>query len=302
MAWRTTRPCALYWGVQAFVEVFSDLNVRDVRRVLTPYASVVAMVAAIVALGLILPGPTIVHRPNPLSQYNAAGSAAAGVAPVDELAEVAPVAPSEGDPFAVAAATTPGFDDSPVALVRPAPRSAPSDAEPSAGPEAGPSPPSSSDAPRTTIVVAMPLRIVASTWATRTAGTPLASQGVPNSSLPVGSRLGQTDKASFIRLAGTATALHLVPHEDASGQRSPEAGAIQACQITDAGWKGGEAISFDDAPAYDPATCSAGVRHADGRWTFDLAGFPQRADDRGFALVPGPDEPLDFQVSFRSAG
>ena len=300
MAGRPTRPCALCWGVQTFVEVFSDLRLRDVRRVLLPYVSVVAMVSAIVALGLVLPGPRVVHRPNPLSQFSA--PAAAGVAPVDELAEVAAVAPSEGDPFAVAAATNPGFDDSPVAPIRPAATFSPADGGSAAATDPGPTPAPSSDAPTTTTVMVSPLRIVGSTWASRTAGTPLAAQGVPESSLPVGSRLGQPDKASFIRLDGTATSLLLAPHEDASGQRSPDAGAIQACQITDAEWKDGEAISFDAAPAYDETTCSAGVRNPDGTWTFDLAGFPGRADDRGFALVPGPDVPLDFQVSFGRAG
>src|SRR5688500_10957604 len=104
MASRPTRSCALCWGVQAFVEVFSDLTFRDVRRVVTPYGVVVAMVATIVVLGLVLPGPRIVESRNPLSQFTAAAPAAAGVAPVDELAEVATVAPSEGDPLAVAAA------------------------------------------------------------------------------------------------------------------------------------------------------------------------------------------------------
>jgi len=92
--------------------------------------------------------------------------------------------------------------------------------------------------------------------------------------------------------------LTLFPVADEAGHRTPEDAVISACQITDSGWEEGEAMSFDDAPPYDADDCVDGVRNEDGSWTFSLVVYPQRADDRGFALVPGADAPLDFQVSF----
>ena len=143
----------------------------------------------------------------------------------------------------------------------------------------------------------MPLRPARTAWATATAGTPLASDGVPAGALPIGVRLGATDKASYLTVSGTATSLIL--REDAAGGRAPETAVVQACLITEPGWAGGEAMSFDDAPAHDPERCVAGVRSADGAWSFDLSAYDDRGGDAGFALIPGPDAPVDFQVALR---
>lgn len=144
------------------------------------------------------------------------------------------------------------------------------------------------------------LRIVGKAWASQAAGTPIATVGVPPGTLPVGTRLGQVDKASYVRLGGTGTVLALA--EDPEGARTTQgAPGVQACQVTDAAWQDQEAMSFDDAPPHDAATCVAGVRGADGRWSFELTRFPFRTDGRGLALVPAADAPLDFQVAFRPA-
>jgi hypothetical protein len=144
-----------------------------------------------------------------------------------------------------------------------------------------------------------PLRLGVTAWATRSAGTPLATFGVPEKSLPVGNR-GTLDKASYVRLHGDETVLTL--KEQAGGNRGAVAsGVVQACQITVERWPGGEAKSFNEAPAFDPASCVAGTRSESGQWLFDVSKFPTPTDDRGFALVPAAGAPSDFQVAFAAA-
>ena len=292
------------------MEAFSDLSVGDVRRVSRRYVPVIAVMVAIVVMGLTLPGPKALRGLSDVASFAASpstnDSSVAAATPVDDVvAEVVAETPADvTSSFSSAPSRSAGFADSPTAPVR---LPFPSGSEPDRDDDVRSSTSSfevaapSSSSSETATVSASPLRISEATWATRTAGTPLATQGVPASSLPVGMRLGQADKASFVRLSGTAPALVLREHEDAAGQRSPATAVINACQITDAGWKRGEAVAFDAAPAYDEAKCVPGVRGADGTWTFDLQTFPLRTDARGFALVPGPEAPLDFQVAFKAA-
>lgn len=144
-----------------------------------------------------------------------------------------------------------------------------------------------------------PLTVRGFGWASTLSGSGISSAGVPDGSMPVGNRLGRLDKAAFVRLAGTDRTLTLV--EDGAGAREAlGAGAVMACAITDAGWVEEPDQSFDEAPAWDADACAAGVE-SDGTWTFDLGAFADRAGDRGFALVPEPDAPADFQVAFRTA-
>jgi hypothetical protein len=135
-------------------------------------------------------------------------------------------------------------------------------------------------------------------WASQEAGTPLDTQGVPDGDLPVGTRLGQVDKASYVRLSGSESTLKL--REDAAGNRAPANGEplIRACQITDASWKPATAEGFGSAPKYDTGACVDGKRAADGTWSFDLSNFDDATDARGFALVPAAGAPVDFQVAF----
>jgi hypothetical protein len=142
-----------------------------------------------------------------------------------------------------------------------------------------------------------PLTVAAKAWASREAGTPLASTGVPDGALPVGNRIGQADKASFVRLGGTATTLTL--STDPAGDRNLAGpGAVQACVIT-ASWTAADAMAFDQAPAYDAAKCVAGTQPDSSTWSFDLGAFAERAGGNGFALVAAPGAPVDFQVTFK---
>jgi len=149
----------------------------------------------------------------------------------------------------------------------------------------------------TTTAAETPLRVVGRTWATRTSGTPVARDGVPADSLPVGTRV-QDDKLSFVRLSGTGRTLGLAEHPDGNRVNSGPV-AVRACQITVDTWKDGEAIAIAEAPAYDTTNCVAGVRSSGGVWIFDLGGYSDRTDRRGFALVPGAGAGVDFQVAFK---
>lgn len=142
-----------------------------------------------------------------------------------------------------------------------------------------------------------PLRITASLYATNGAGTPLATQDVPEGSLPVGKRLGQEDKRSYVRLAGTQTELRL--SESGTGRSTGNSVvAVQACRVTAAGWSEGRGVALSAAPAFDANACVKGQRATDGVWSFDLSPYPDRTDAKGFALVVAPDSGVDFQVNF----
>jgi hypothetical protein len=139
-----------------------------------------------------------------------------------------------------------------------------------------------------------PLRIATKTWASRTSGTPLAKEGVPAGTLPVGVRV-QDDKLSFVRQSGDELVLRLV--EDPNGLRDGTI-SVQACPITTSSWNDGEAIAIGEI-SYDTGNCAQGVRGGNGVWQFDLGKYPARAGGNGFALVPGEDAGLDFQVCFK---
>ncbi|MGI8792958.1 MAG: hypothetical protein ACR2H3_07265 [Acidimicrobiales bacterium] len=143
-----------------------------------------------------------------------------------------------------------------------------------------------------------PLRTIVTGWASATGGTAVGSTGVPAQSLPVGTRFSQTDKASFVRLAGTATTLYLKENPDGS-RTTQGAPAVRACQITTRDWKAAENATFDQSPKWDSAQCVAGQRRTDGVWSFDLSGLPGVTDNRGVALIPGASSPVDFQVAFQ---
>lgn len=144
------------------------------------------------------------------------------------------------------------------------------------------------------------LRIVGKAWASRTGGTPIGADGVPAGSLPVGTRLGQDDKLSFVRLEGTDEVLRLA--ENPAGTRDVSGPAsVRACQVTEANWVEAEAITIEEGPDYDASVCVEGVRSEDGVWSFDLVTFPSPTDARGIALVPGEGAGIDFQVAFQSA-
>ncbi|HMC52876.1 MAG TPA: hypothetical protein VKI64_08965 [Acidimicrobiales bacterium] len=184
----------------------------------------------------------------------------------------------------------------PASATPPAPTSGAAAASPAA-PDATDTASAATTGPTDTSAAPTPLSVTAKGWASREAGTPLAADDVPDGTLPVANRVGQADKASFVRLSGTDTTLTLV--EDPSGNRSlAGAGAVQACRIT-APWTPADAMSFDQAPAYDSTTCVAGTHPDASTWSFDLTSFADRAGGNGFALVPAPSAPVDFQVTFK---
>ena len=141
------------------------------------------------------------------------------------------------------------------------------------------------------------LMIVRSGWWSRTAGTPLAATDVPEGTLPVGKRLSQDDKRSFIELAGEESILQL--KESPEGARQ-ELGAaqLQICPLM-AEWEDAEGMT--ESPPFDANSCVAGSYGTGGLWSFDLTQFGNAAVWAGFAIVPGPNAPVDFQVNLLPA-
>lgn len=142
-----------------------------------------------------------------------------------------------------------------------------------------------------------PLSIVASAWAARTGGTPLGSTGVPEGLLPVGKRIGQRDKISFVRLSGGGTELVLTPDRASSRTTTGEV-VVSACQITTPNWAPATNLTFEQAPKFDESSCVVGSVDPIGAIVFDLTLFPERDDNRGFALLPTGSS-IDYQLNFR---
>lgn len=191
-----------------------------------------------------------------------------------------------------ATSEVPAITSPPVALQRPAsPPISTTRPAPSGGTTSPATPPTTSPAPTSTA----PLTVRGFGWASRLSGTGVSAAEVPEGSMPVANRLGQLDKASFVRLSGGETTLRLSEVEEGA-REAIGAGTVMACPITTADWQEAPDQSFDDAPAWDATTCVAGVED-DGVWTFDLSGLDVDGD-AGFALVPDPSGPADFQVTF----
>ena len=162
-----------------------------------------------------------------------------------------------------------------------------------------PPPRSTPPTTRPVAAAAQPLTVRGFGWASSLSGSGVSSAEVPDGAMPVAARLGQLDKASFVRLSGTATTLTLV-EEPGGAREALGTGAVVACPITDAGWAEEPDQSMDAAPPWDAARCVAGVEDAD-TWVFDLTGFDDRTGNTGFALIPDASAPPDFQVTFRSS-
>lgn len=280
----------------------AELKFGDVGRGLGHYRPVALAVGAIVVMGLVLPGPARVA----INDFGARqwSSTAAAVAPAvgsDVPAETAAAfdaiesAPSSVTssftaPFTAPASTGSSFTSD--AFVT---RDASSD---SSSETFDSSTPAIRESTTSTSTVGGPLRVTRSAWASAQAGTPLAATGVPEGALPVGRRPGfEVDKVAFVKLSGGTSTLKLLPHDDAGGARNAEGAAIQACRVTTPGWGEAQGQSMEEAPVWDCGVAVLGKRADDGSWTFDLSLFDDRADERGFALVPAGSA-LDFQVSF----
>lgn len=275
----------------------SDIKLGHIVAGIGRYRPVFAVVGAILALALILEGPEVVDQTDRFAGSNQAGNLQGS-----QSASPTTTTPPETGPDTFSAPSPLGGADT----ASPPPRRPPPSESATRSPSSSYSPPpaSSTDGGSTGGSQSFDdedeeLTIAAAAWASRTGGTPLGGTGVPDGSLPVGTRLGQDDKRSFIRLSGDASTLTLFPVEGEDGHRSPEEAVIRMCQITEGGWEEAEGMSFGDAPPYDEEDCVAGVRNDDdGSWAFNLFLYPNATDNRGFAIVPGADAPLDFQVAF----
>lgn len=296
---------------------WSDVRIGDITAALARYRPVVVVAAAIALIVAVAPGPRY-SRPEAV---DTSFETADGFGSVSSPTTVPP-APGVG-------ATDPALDRGDLAA--PAPSfdtsfgggssfggassfdsgssgdfdSGPSGGSSFDGDESEAAPDTSFEPTPPALVGADPgdgskLGVVASGWASATAGTPLGADGVPDGSLPVGKRIGQDDKRSYVKLAGQGVVLSL--REKADGNRAPVGPGpviVRACKAT-AEWQPGENLTFDQIP-FDPDACVDGRREADGSWTFDLGSFPaaQRVDTKGFALVPGgTDAAIDYQVAF----
>ena len=286
----------------------AELKFGDVGRGLGRYRPVALAVVAIVAMGLTLPGPRrVTGKTFDIGSFDSPASAGLPVS------AAVPEASATGEVAAAVSAieTSPSSFSSTFSSPTSSSSSSPASssfavdsgvsrteaAEPASSATFDSSTPSSSESRGTAAVE--PLRVSTAAWASAQAGTPVASTGVPQGSLPVGRRPGfEVDKVAFVRLSGTATTLTLVPHEDSAGQRSAGSAQIQACRITTPDWAKAEAQPMDKAPKWDCAVAAIGQPAKDGSWTFDLASFPDRAGSEGFALVPA-GAGLDFQVAFK---
>lgn len=292
----------------------AELKFGDVGRGMSRYRPVALAVVAIVVMGLTLPGPRrVTGKAFDIGSFDTPASTGLPVsAEVPEAAATEEVAAavtaidtspssfsSSFSTFSSPASSSTGSSSSAASssfTVDSGASRSEADERPSSSTFDSSSPPAS-ESPAA--VTPTPLRVETAAWASAQAGTPVASTGVPEGSLPVGRRPGfETDKVSFVRLAGTATTLTLVPHGDAAGQRNAGSAQIQACRITTAGWTKKEAQSMGEAPKWDCAVAAVGQRAADGSWTFDLSGFPERSGSSGFALVPA-GAGLDYQVAFK---
>lgn len=280
----------------------ADKRLGDFLPTIDAYRPVAIAVAAILGLVVVLPG-AVRDGGSPIADFSStpasdAGDLAGGPTGdvADPVGDDAPAAPSPSPaPAAVPIRSSPAVTGSPRTPTAAADGGAPS-ARPSA-PAPVPFDDGAGDAPGGST----PLRVVAAGWASTTGGTPVAgspAERVPEGSLPVGARIGQTDKVAFVRLAGDATALVLA--EDADGRRGSEfeSSPVQLCQVTDAGWEPGGDQAMSDAPAYDPDVCAPGQQAGDGTWSFMLALFEDPTDARGLVIVPSADAPLDFQIAF----
>lgn len=280
------------------VTALADRTLRDLVPVLDRYRPAALAATAIIVAVAVLPGAA--------QGSGIAAPAAFDAGFVEEEGEQ-----DEGGSDEVASPTAPAAGGLPTPGTAPAPRIAPaapagsftprsSGSFDAPAPSPAPTPtgdPIGSDGPDTVEDEPEPLQIVAAAYASTTGGTPLPTE-VPEGSLPVGARVDQVDKASYIRLSGSGSSLILTELADGRRGSDFESAPVQACQIIDPGWQPADNMSFDEAPAHDPDVCVPASMLPDGRWSIPLTMFADPTDDRGIALVPAPEAPIDFQVTF----
>lgn len=284
---------------------FGELSVGDVLRALARYRPVAVTVLVILLALTVLPKPDSVPglaATGGRIETPASASSATTVAGASGVAAGAGVDTSGGDAFS--SPVTSGATSFPSFSSGSSFSSSAFPDDSSSGGSGGGS--SSSFGPITSGTSTVdttgpapepvPLQIVGSTWASRTGGTPLAKQDVPDGVLPVAFR-ATDDKRSFVKLAGDGTSLGFAVDAAATRETSGPI-KVQACKVTEA-WENGEALPLQDAPAFDPNKCVQGTLSASGIWIFDLSSFSDRTDDKGFALVAGTGAGVEWQVAFK---
>lgn len=289
----------------------ADLTLGDIGRALTRYRPVAVTIALILLVIAVLPGPAFEELgplPGVQGPVQVPAAATAASATSDTVAPAPSVDSSFGSsgsssfgPTSSGSSSTSSFstaDSSPSSSFGSGDSSSDFGSSDSSG--ASPSFGTSDDSFGGSTggdTSAQPLSIVAAAWASRTGGTPVGGTGVADNTLPVGKRIGQRDKLSFVRLSGSQTTLTLSPDTATSRTTTGEV-AISACQITTRGWPEAVNQTFDQAPKFDEQACVVASVDPSGAFTFDFSLFPDRTDDRGFALVPtGPS--VDYQINFR---
>lgn len=289
----------------------ANLTLRDIATSLNRYRPVVVTIVVLLLMLSVLPGPRF-GRPDATAGFEGAtfqgrratarapGPVATTTPPPPDTSPIGVASPDVAPTFSPPAPTTsrsPSSFSGGAGFATPeAEGGAVAEADESGAPETAfkPTDPASLGVPTS---VARELAVVVSGWGTVTAGTPLSAQQVPPQSLPVGKRVGQDDKRSYVRLAGSGATLRL--QEDPEGSRTTTGAiSIQACRITVDNWSEGGDKPFSEVP-HDPQRCVLGTRASDGTWAFDLSAYDDRADTKGFALVPAPGSSVDFQVAFK---
>jgi hypothetical protein len=173
---------------------------------------------------------------------------------------------------------------------------------PATSPPASPvdlSPPAPADEP--TDEVSPGLTVVDAGYAASSAGTPLATVGVPSGSVAVALRANQADKIAYVRLAGAGTTLSLLLDQSGANLLDALAGLL-LCPVVEESWNLGAGEKLPaDAPAYDCAAAIVATRSPSGdRWTFDMSSVTDPARSAGFAIVPDATAAAPtFQVVLR---
>ena len=282
----------------------ADVRLGDIARALGRYRPVVITVGLILFVVALLPAPRRAAL-SALPSVPPPAQAAAGEAPaadagaaestsVDAGASSASGSDVTSSPSSSSSSSDSSFSSSDASS---SDSFDSSDASGSSSEFRSPSSDFSSTESTATTAAPRPLTIAGAGWSSATASTPVGATGVPAGSLPIGKRIGQVDKFSFVRLQGEAAVLVLPEVTEGARTTTGNVG-ISACQITAAGWPEQENVPSDRAPKYDPASCVAGSRGADGSWSFNLLTFTTRNDARGFALVPTGDS-IDYQVNLK---
>lgn len=265
------------------MSALSEVSLGDITKAASRYRPVAVTVAVVLAALAVLPEPRfrdVGIAAAPTLGSDTVSSGAEGPAPTNLAG---PTAPAGAPPAPFEAA--PSFDQALTTDFAGGEAGFSGGSEGVRGFDSGATSPASAEA--------APLTVVRSGWWSRTANTPLGGTGVPEGTLPVGKRVGQDDKISFVELVGDGPLLTF--GEEAEGARQ-QVGApkLSLCPLTEE-WKEGAPMS--DTPAFDTTSCVAGSYTAGGTWSFDLTTYGDPGAWAGFAIVPAPDAPLDFQVN-----